>query len=266
MIAGPPSSPIVLPRAVRELAADGAITPVWRNELGGLTFQLGDSPRRRFLKWAPAGSGLDLNAERLRLRWAAPLWPVPTVLDHGTDEEGSWFVTAGLDGESAVSPRWLADPAVAVRAIGEGLRAMHDTLPVPDCPFSARAQERYADAQRRAEAGQIDPQQWHEVHRPLSIRDALARAADAPEPDRLVVCHGDACAPNTLIDPDGRWSGHVDLGRLGVADRWSDIAIASWSIGWNYGPGREADLFAAYGVQPDHERIAYYRLLQDLGP
>jgi aminoglycoside phosphotransferase len=36
-----------------------------------------------------------------------------------------------------------------------------------------------------------------------------------------VVCHGDACAPNTLIAAEGRWSGHVDLGMLGTADRWA---------------------------------------------
>ena len=81
----------------------------------------------------------------------------------------------------------------------------------------------------------------------------------------MVVCHGDACAPNTLIGAGGRWSGHVDLGSLGIADRWADLAIATWSAGWNYGPGWEGLLLDAYGVQPDPERTRYYRLLWDLG-
>ena len=38
-----------------------------------------------------------------------------------------------------------------------------------------------------------------------------------------MVCHGDACAPNTLLYPDGRWSGHVDFGLLGIADRFGSI-------------------------------------------
>ena len=79
-----------------------------------------------------------------------------------------------------------------------------------------------------------------------------------------MVCHGDACAPNTLLYPDGRWSGHVDFGLLGTGDRWADIAVATWSAEWNYGPGWEPLLLDAYGVEPDAERTRYYRLL--VGP
>ncbi len=65
---------------------------------------------------------------------------------------------------------------------------------------------------------------------------------------------------------DGRWSGHVDLGELGVADRWADLAVATWSTTWNYGPGWEIPLLDAYGVPPDPPRTRFYRLLWDLGP
>jgi kanamycin kinase len=63
-------------------------------------------------------------------------------------------------------------------------------------------------------------------------------------------------------DDDGRCCGHVDLGELGVADRWADLAVATLSLGWNY-PGRvwDAEFFAAYGVEPDPARIDYYRRL-----
>jgi kanamycin kinase len=85
-----------------------------------------------------------------------------------------------------------------------------------------------------------------------------------PPTDKLVVCHGDACAPNTLLAADGHWSGHVDLGMLGVADRWADLAVATWSAEWNYGPGWDGLLLDSYGIRPDPERTRYYRLLWDL--
>jgi kanamycin kinase len=83
--------------------------------------------------------------------------------------------------------------------------------------------------------------------------------APAVPVDVLVVAHGDACVPNTLVSPDGAWTGHVDLDQLGPADRWGDLAVASASLGWNFGPGWEGEFFAAYGVARDEERIRHYR-------
>lgn len=100
----------------------------------------------------------------------------------------------------------------------------------------------------------------------VDLPRALAALAEPPPIDRVVVCHGDTCAPNTLLDDAGRFAGHVDLGALGVADRWADLAIATWSTRWNYGPGWERALLDAYGIAPDDDRTRYYRLLWDLGP
>jgi kanamycin kinase len=47
----------------------------------------------------------------------------------------------------------------------------------------------------------------------------------------------------------------------GVADRWADLGIATWSAGLNYGPGWEGLLLDAYGITPDTERTRDYRLL-----
>lgn len=252
------------PAAVRELAQAGQVCLAWENE-HALTFEVGEGPDRYFAKWAPAGSPLDLAAEAARMTWARPYTPVPRVLGLGSDGEGSWLVTAALPGHNAVSRRWLADPRAAVIAIGEGLRAMHDALPVINCPFSWMAQDRITAAQQAAAAGRLDTSDWAPEHLELGIEGVLAQVQDLPPADKLVVCHGDACAPNTLIAGNGRWSGHVDLGDLGVADRWADLAIATWSTGWNYGPGWEQVLLDAYAITLDAERTRYYRLLWALG-
>ena len=92
--------------------------------------------------------------------------------------------------------------------------------------LSWSAEHRVADARRQA-AAWLDPAAWHSCHQPLTVAEALEQAAAIPPADKLVVCHGDACAPNILLGEDGRWSGHVDLGLLGVADRWADLAVAT---------------------------------------
>jgi kanamycin kinase len=237
-----PVGPVPVPVAVGRLAGGRSITPVWRNELGGLTFRLGDGAGAHYVKWIATGTAeIDLQAEAERLTWARRWITVPVVIDQGADAAGEWLVTAGLLGRSAVNPQWVARPATAAAAIGRGLRVLHDALPVADCPFDWSVERR--------------------LERPTTgMRDDLD---EPPSIDRLVVCHGDACAPNTLLHDDGRFAAHVDLGALGVADRWADLAVAAWSTEWNYGPGYEEIVYAAYGIAPDGERIAYYRELWD---
>ncbi|CAM4389650.1 Aminoglycoside 3'-phosphotransferase [Mycobacterium basiliense] len=232
-----PASPPTVPAVVRRLAAGRAVRAIWTNELGGVTFRVGSGTE--FIKVARPGT-FDFADEARRLRWAIQYITVPKVLDFGVDGDWAWLRTAGLNGLSAVHPRWAATPEVAVRAIAAGLRAVHDTLPASTCPFDWSAAGRLAvlSPARRAELG-------------------------APPPvDRQVVCHGDACSPNTLIDEDGHCCGHVDFGALGVADRWADLAVATLSLRWNY-PGRvwETEFFAAYGVAPDPLRLDYYQRL-----
>ncbi len=265
-ISGPAGPGTPIPAPVLAAAAGRPVRAVWENELGGITFEVGARTDRCFVKWAPAASGIDLGEEAARLSWAVSLTPVPQLLSQGADDTGSWIVTAALPGQFAVAERWKADPATAVAAIGEGLRAMHEATATAACPFSWMAEDRLADTRQRAGEGRIDPACWHPVHQPLGIGQALELLADIPPIDRLVICHGDSCAPNTLLTDDGRWSGHVDLGSLGIADRWADLAIATWSTEWNYGPGWDNLLLRAYGVLPDPDRTRYYRLLWDLGP
>ena len=261
----PPASE--LPAVVRRLASRRAVRLVWENDYAA-TFEVGadTDADRCFVKWSPAERPLDLSAEAARMTWAASFTPVPEVLELGADETGAWLITKALPGGNAVEPRWVAEPATAVRAIGEGLRAMHDALPVDGCPFSWLAELRVDRSVQAVATGWTGPgDEWHQEHQHLSIERALELAADIPPVDQLVVCHGDACAPNTLLTDDGRWSGHVDLGDLGVADRWADLAVATWSLEWNYGPGWDDLLLDAYGVAADPERTSYYRLLCDLG-
>ncbi|GIG30254.1 phosphotransferase [Cellulomonas marina] len=253
---------------MRRLVAAGATaTPVWRNERGGLTYRVQETApagtgTTGFLKWAPHGSGLDLAAEAARLAWARPHAAVPEVLARGEDADGTWLRTAALTGTSAVDARWRRDPARAAAGVGAGLRALHDALPVAGCPFTWSLEDRVAAARARLAAGD-GPAAWAPEHAALGPAEVLARLADPPPVDP-VVCQGDACTPNALLGDDGAATGHVDLGRLGVADRWADLAVAAWSFTWNHGPGYEHLVVAAYGVTPDPRRNAFYRLLWDV--
>lgn len=222
-----------VPEIARRLAGDSEPELVWRNDLDGLTFRIGD----RYLKWNPRSTGIDLERERVRLRWISRRHPAPRVLDHGVDGDAQWLLTGAVPGGSAVGDAWRARRPEAIRAIAAGLRAIH-AIPIEDFPADWTAEV------------------W--------VGRQPATIGIRPPVDDPVMVHGDACAPNTLITQDGTWTGHVDFGDLAVGDRWADLAIASLSLDWNFGEGHQPELFDAYGIAPDEERIRYYRALWEL--
>lgn len=171
-----PIGNVAVPGRGRILARGSALVPVRRNDLGGLTFRTDDG---RYIKFGPRNSETSMAAEAGRLEWARRYTSVPEVLETGEDESHEWLVTRTVLGRSAVDPLWIANPATAVRAVGVGLRALHDALPVADCPFEWTVPVRLANAR----------------HRGIRVPRELCTA---PPADRLVVCHGDACCPNTL--------------------------------------------------------------------
>lgn len=171
------------------------------------------------------------------LEWISSRHPAPTVIDSGSDDGAQWLVTKALPGEPAVGDTWRARRSQAILAIATGLRAIH-AIDVDDFPNDWTAQV------------------WV-GRRPASL-------GPRPPLGDPVLVHGDACAPNTLISPTGVWVGNVDFGDLAVGDRWADLAIASLSLDWNFGEGHQHELFDAYGITPDDERIAYYRALWQL--
>ena len=232
-----PVDAVPVPPRVQILAGSAALHPVWRNRIGGVTFRTDDG---RYIKWGPHDLESSMTDEAERMRWAAAWTLVPRVLEAGADETHEWLVTVAIPARSAVDPRWIARPEIAVRAVGSALRELHEALPVADCPWSWDVDHRIANAARR---GIVVPE----------------RLRVPPPVERLVVCHGDPCVPNTLLDDDGHGVAHVDLAALGTADRWADIAVAAMSTEWNYGPGFEDALLEAYGVRPDPERLAFYR-------
>jgi kanamycin kinase len=222
-----------VPRVARALAGGREPELVWRNELDGLTFRIGD----RYLKWNPPSTGVDLERERVRLEWLSARHPAPRVVDHGIDGDAQWLLTKALPGDSAVGDRWRARRPEAIRAIATGLRAIH-AVAIDDFPADWTAQV------------------W--------VGRQPASLGPRPPIDAPVLVHGDACAPNTLMSDDGLWTGNVDFGDLAVGDRWADLAIASLSLDWNFGEGHQPELFDAYGIEPDEARIRYYRSLWEL--
>ena len=232
-----------VPELVTELAAGRPVVAVWVNGIGGVTWQIGSDAAREFVKLGPAHVEFEPADEAERLAWVARWMPVPEVLGVGYTPELRWLHTRGLPGHNAISDAFRSHPVETVTELGRALRHWHDSVPVRECQFDWSAESR------------------------LSLLSPETRAGlGAPPKLDEVVCHGDACNPNFLLDDSGGCVGYVDLGRLGVGDRWADLAPALMSLGWNYGEGYEAAFLDGYGIEPDAGKRDWYAALWDADP
>ena len=252
------------PDVVRDQYQDWSWTPAWSYRDAVTAWRLCSAAGEvRFLKVRAAGDQPSLADEDVRLRWAASRLPVPTVVASGADCDVGWLVTAGLPGRDATAPELRADPARLVPELARALRRLHGTA-VDGCPFRLSVADALATVRRRVAAGIVDVAELHEEYRHLSPEAALSVVEElAPEDEDLVLCHGDYTFPNVLLE-DGRVTAYLDLGELNVADRWWDLAVATWSTTWNAGPGWEPTFLEAYGAELDERRMAFWRLVYDL--
>ncbi len=259
-----PGSPDT-PDALKTSYADWSWQVVWQYGPQVLTYRLSKgSEERRYLKLAPTDWYPSIEDEADRMRWAVDHLPVPPVVEQGSNGQVSWLITRALPGRDATDPVFAPVHERLVRTLAAGLRTFHDA-PVEICPFDFRLEHALAHARRRLDEGRIQPaQDFHPEFGHLSAEEAIEHLhRTRPDSERLVVCHGDYCLPNVLIEADAA-CGFVDLGELGVADRWWDLAVATWSVTWNLGPGYEDLFLHEYGVERDDDRVEFYRLLYDV--
>ncbi|MEU0094514.1 phosphotransferase [Kribbella sp. NPDC006257] len=130
--------------------------------------------------------------------------------------------------------------------------------------------------------GRDASQDWPAAERPAvlaALAEGLQRlhsltecpfSSPFPGP-RAVVTHGDYCAPNVFIDPATlRFSGILDVSRLGLGDPYLDLALMHTSLSNGLNPqygGLPAarDFVVLAGADPDDTRIKHYAQLDSTG-
>ncbi|MBB3044530.1 APH(3'') family aminoglycoside O-phosphotransferase [Nocardioides soli] len=256
------------------LPVDGsAWVPVETGESGATV--LHDREGARFAKLVPVEESETLAAERDRISWLGEAGlPVASVLDWQATDDGACLVTRAVPGVPA--DRLDADMLRrAWPSIATMLRELHE-VPVARCPFDRSLAVMMAVARRTVAEDRVQPEFLPDDLQRAAPAEILRRVEDElprrrQEEDREhVVCHGDFCLPNILVDPETLGvSGLIDLGRLGRADPYADIALllANARETWpDEGAARRADRdFAVrYGIDLDAGRQRFYLLLDPL--
>ncbi|MEV5597410.1 APH(3'') family aminoglycoside O-phosphotransferase [Streptomyces sp. NPDC052496] len=256
------------------LPADGdGWEPVTDGESEASVFRSADG--KRYAKCVPAGRTASLEAERDRVDWLGRQEvPCPRVLDWRVTADGAAMVTTAVEGVPADRV-----PASALRAawepIADAVRRLHG-LPAPQCPYTRDLGRLFAVARDVVARGAVNPEFLPVEQQGTPPGELLARLTPqlghrlAQEAATTVVCHGDLCLPNIVLDPGTLTvAGFIDLGRLGRADPYADLALlfATAREVWDDDARAAAaeDAFAArYGIALDRERERFYLHLDPL--
>ncbi len=244
-----------LPEALREDVAGYELAATSLGEAAE-TYRLTARGRpTRYLKIAN-----DLEREYARLQWAAGRLPAPRVLAFASEAGRAYLLLDELPGTPVELATELA-VAERVAHLAKTMRSLHGS-PVTECPFDMRIRERLLDAEANIRTGEVDESDFdadRAGRSATSILDELR--AWPPFQEDLVLTHGDFTPANILIQPTGL----LDLGRLGVADRYQDIALALRHVEDDFGPAWREPFARSYGIADiDESKLAFFRLLDEL--
>lgn len=249
-------------------------TRVKAGESGDLAYRREDG--LAYAKIASSARSADLAGERDRLLWLQGKGiACPEVIDWKEAEEGACLVMTATPGIPAVD---LDGDALlkAWPSMVRQLKALHE-LPADRCPFDRSLSLMFARAADVVSRNAVNPDFLPPEDEDRPVRELLERVErDLPlrlhqEAIDKVLCHGDACMPNFMVDPHSlQCTGLIDLGRVGTADRYVDLSlmIANAEENWTapeQGERAFSILFETMEIKkPDRERLAFYLRLDPL--
>ncbi|THC44487.1 APH(3')-I family aminoglycoside O-phosphotransferase [Massilia sp. Mn16-1_5] len=218
-----------------------------------------------YLKHGKGAVADDISDEMTRLRWLAGHLPAPGVLHFSRTLDEAWLLMSAMPGKTAYQ---LLDthPALqheVVDALAAFLRRLH-AIPLHTCPFTSGHAYRLALAWERIDAGLVDEDDFDEERQGWTagqVWDALqAMLPLAADP---VVTHGDFSLDNLFIQ-EGVVTGCIDVGRVGIADRYQDLAIM-WNCLGEFGVPLQERFLNHYGFpDPDRNKLRFHLLLDEL--
>lgn len=215
-----------------------------------------------YLKIAPRIPAFSLSDEKLKLEWLENRLPVPEVLLFAEDESTDYLLLSEISGLPAGDDSLQTGIPRLIEQLVNGLKMIH-SLPFEDCPFDLRVDSVIEIVRERISKNLVDTSDFDEERQGRTAEDIFRELIETkPSSEDLVFTHGDYCVPNVILK-DGKLNGFVDLGNAGIADKYQDIALLMRSVKDNFGEEYEEKVFEIYGIEPDWEKIRFYKLLDE---
>ncbi len=213
--------------------------------------------------------------EHLMMNWLKNKISVPECICNVTENGKNYLLMSKIGGKMSCEDEYMSDPNLLISVLAEAMKKLWK-VDISDCPVKNDLSTVLKEAEYRVESGFVDVSDAEpDTFGKGGFKDPeelLRWLYDNKPKENLVLSHGDFCLPNVFINGD-KFSGFVDIGRMGVADKYQDIALCYRSLkhnfdgiysGISYGGYDDKMFFNALEIEPDFDKIRYYILLDEL--
>ena len=210
------------------------------------------------------------------MKWAKDFVTVPEVLCFCQTEESDYLLMSKIPGKMSCDTFYLENSDLLLELLASTLKKLW-SIDIKNCPRKISLEKKLELASFNVENNLVDVENTDPTtfgkggfENPESLLKWLKE--NQPKNFEPVLSHGDFCLPNVFFQ-NNEFSGLIDLGETGVADKYQDIALCCRSLKHNFGGvygGKVYKdfnpdlLFEKLEITPDWEKIRYYTLLDEL--
>lgn len=214
-----------------------------------------------YLKMAKLGM---LTKEYNKLKWLDGKLRVPRIVIYDKNDDTEFLITEAVRGEMVCSSKYQDNPELGIKIIAQAFKDIY-AVDISECPFDVSIDYKLKLVETNVRDKLIDAMQVNEKYLLEfgSLEKILTFLQENKFYDEKCFSHGDISLPNLFADGNN-FSGFIDVGECGIADKWFDLAICEKSIIRNFGLKYVGRFYEELGIIPDRKKIDYYILMMEL--
>ena len=205
-----------------------------------------------------------LTAEFEKLKWLQGKLNVPKIILYDISDSTEYLITESVPGEMVCSKYYINHPNIGIKVIANAFNNIY-SVNIEDCPFDAAIDYKLKIIENNVKNKLIKEQDLKKetLKKYGSLDNILKYLKENKFYDELCFSHGDTSLPNIFVYKN-KFSGFIDVGECGIADKWFDLAICEKSIKRNYGEEFIPKFYKELKIIPDRNKIDYYLLMMEL--
>ena len=205
-----------------------------------------------------------LTSEFEKLKWLQGKLNVPKIILYDISDSTEYLITESVQGEMVCSDYYINHPDIGIKVIANAFNNIY-SVDIDCCPFDVAIDYKLSIIENNVKNKLIKEEDVKKetLEKYGTLDNVLKYLKENKFYDDLCFSHGDTSLPN-IFAYNNKFSGFIDVGECGLADKWFDLAICEKSIKRNYGEEFIPKFYNELKIIPDRNKIDYYLLMMEL--